>query len=939
MKRLVSVLLVVLMIITSINVVFAENNSDIKSKLTDMDIYRSDFFNEGKITRGNFARILMRFMNLDDTGSVDSARFIDTPISNKATYAINSLFDMGYTNGYDGYLYKPDVNITYSEAIYMVISLLDYKCTIAGGAYPSAGISKASSLGLLDGFENNIAYNAEITENDVLNLFFNALDTKVLERIYSSDGEKWEISDKTAYDVFWDMTIATGVVTANSLTGLYDKEEATQEGYIRIGNVLFKSENDYTDFLGYAVRCFYTVENGKNVIVSLEKTDRNEIVHLTGEDIKDYYEGTVEYYNDDEKIRRIKYGNSGDTAVIYNNAACVGYGRIQNLISDETEITAIDNDGDGVVEFFELTEYENYYVSRIDIKNATITDDCNPDNGTARKIKLDDDDAVLRIFDDAGKKTELENIKVGCVAAVAKSKDNGHGSPIVTVYITNKSISGKVESTMSDDNVKSGKKYSVSGTFYELDNAYNLTEQPIKIGTNGTFYLTKKGKIIALLQNASNGTVGIVQGLSLDYGGIDPEKRIKLYTANGKSEIYTMEDKIKINDVLTRVTESALSSYDIAAGKLIMYKLNSDGKIASITTPKDYGNGSKGEFRKILDSGNKFNVVANIVNGSAVPIEGRTIMISAPTDPDDEKAYSIIPFSGYKTQLKNKSFDIYSYSSDDIGVIDVLVAYDASKTVLDDDVMDMYIVNGKYIGMTDDSDDAIIFDVINPATASNEKLVISNNLVQSVSYTYNNLHGTRIKCVSDSVIEKGDVIRVAKDSVGEVTSIELVWDYNYNDNPDAKLRFSDDNDPTNDYVDSAHYYADGKYIEMGRLVSSTIDAAQGNFLQYETSLYKMIPTGTDSDGNPTYDYSSNWRKLGSHLPDSDEWAPGKEPTTPDVELHKELSYINKDDCMVVYDADEKTFKKVSRADLPSYRGKRCILSIKQNLMQELIIFE
>lgn len=940
MKKFISALLIFFMLITSVNVVMAEDNyTDAKSKLVDMGIYKDELFTDGKITRGNFARLLMRFMNLDDTGTVDSARFIDTPVSHKTTYAINALFDMGYTNGYDGYLFKPDANITYPEAIYMVLGVLDYKCTIVGGAYPAAGILKASSFGLLDGFENNYAPDAEMTESDALTLLYNALNTKILERVYSNAGDKWKISDKTAYDAFWEMTIATGVVTANSLTGLYDKEEAAQEGHIRIGNELFKTDNDYTDFLGYTVRCFFTVENGENVIVSLEKTDRNELSQISGADIKGYSAGNIEYYNEDEKVRRIRYSDNGETAVIFNNAACTGYGRIQDLITDDTHISAIDNDGDGVAEVLNLTEYDNYYVSRIDVKNATIADDLNSDSTTIRKICLDEDDAVLRVFDAEGKSIELEDITIGQIAAVAKSRDNGHGSPVVTVYVSSNTVVGKIESTTADSSVNGGIKYYIGSNEYELDKSYNLNAQPIDLRTEGSFYLTKSGKIIARTLSGAKGLVGIIQGLSLKEKGLKPERLIKLYTASGKSEIYTMAKKVRIDDVSTVVNAANLNSSKFDAGNLIMFSLNAAGEIKEITTPKDYGIGKKGEFRKLIESGNKFSVVANVVNGSAAPIEGRTVMLSAPSDPTDDKAYSIIPFSGYKTQLKDKRFDMYSYSDDEIGIIDVLVAYDAAKTMLNDEVTDIYVVNRIFRGLTEDSDVAKMFEVVNPVTASKERLIISDDLTTSVRYTYNNLHGTRIKCVSDDVIEEGDVIRVAKNAVGEVTSIELVWDYNDNDNPDAKLRFSDDNDPTNDYVDSAHYYATGKYTDMGRLISTTIDAASGNFIQYESSLYKMIPTGTDADGNPTFDYTSNWQKLGTHIADSDEWAPGKEPTTPDVETHLELSYINSDNNMIVYDVDSNTFEQIKRADLPKYKGKRCILSISQNLLQKLIIFE
>lgn len=941
MKKAVSVLLIIVMMMTTVNVVMAENTSDdIKIKLTDMGIYEADLFNGNRITRGDFSRLLLNFMNLDNTGKVESTRFIDVPVSHRDAYSINVLYDMGYVNGFSGYLFKPDANITYHEAIYMVLALLGYDSNIIEGDYPYTGLYQAQSLKLLNGIENTFGENDELTENDALILLYNALSTKMIERVYSTTNLQFKESEKTAYDHFWKMTVVTGILTANPYTGLYAGIDATKKGYIRIEDEIFKTDKDYSNLLGYRVRCYYedNNDNADKIVVSVEKLGRNSVAEANGQDIISCTDSVIEYYDENDNKKRINFDGNGNTAVIFNGVAYSGYGRIRDIVNEKSRIVAIDNDADGIADVLDFTEFDDYYVSRIDVKNGIITDDLNSDTTVSRKIVVEDDDIISRVYDSQGNLIEFKDIAIGQVAAVAKSKNTDGSDTVITVYMINNKVTGKVTGTSEKADAKTGLEYEIGGNMYELADAYNLKNK-IELGTEGDFYLTADGKIIARTLASASDNIGIIQEIGVSSNVFNNKVLVKMYTQDGKSEMYTMADKVMVDKVSVKSKSLNLNVQKFAPGSIIMYTLNDDGMIKTITTPKEYGDGEKGEFRKLIESGNSFSVVANIVNGVAAPVEGRTVMLSAPSDPSDEKAYGIVSFSAYKTQLKNKKFDMYSFSDDELDIIDVLVGYDAAKTMLNDEVSDIYIVDGIYMGLTSDEQEARMFDVINPNTASVEKMVISPDLTTSVSYTYNNLHGTRIKCVSDSVIDKGDVIRVAKNASGEVTSIELVWDYDYNDNPDAKLRFSDDSNPKNDYVDTAHYYADGKYIEMGRLITAELDTAYGNFIQYETSSYRRVQTGTDESGNPIYDYTLNWRNLGKHIADSDDWASGFEPKDADVELHKELTYMNSDANMIVYDADTGDFKQIKRADLSSYKGKRCIISIHQNLLQRLIIFE
>ncbi|WP_312635235.1 S-layer homology domain-containing protein [Oscillibacter sp.] len=166
----------------------------------------------GNVTRAQFAKMLVNASSYKDSvGEGEGVSlFKDVNSTHWASQYIKIAVNEGWMTGYTDGTFRPSQSITLEQACATVLRLLGYDSSALAGSFPSAQLSKASSLGLRD--QISIGKGEYMTRSDCVYLFYNTLTAQT--------------SDAKTYAVTLGYTVTNGnvdyaaVVSAN-LSGPY----------------------------------------------------------------------------------------------------------------------------------------------------------------------------------------------------------------------------------------------------------------------------------------------------------------------------------------------------------------------------------------------------------------------------------------------------------------------------------------------------------------------------------------------------------------------------------------------------------------------------------------------------------------------------------------------------------------------------------------------
>ena len=114
------------------------------------------------------------------TGEKRSCDFIDVSSKNPYFSSINYVSQVGIMNGYGNGLFLPDKDITYSEAVKTIITVLGYEpLAIQKGGYPQGYLNIANELGLI---LYPYAQDHNITGQELCDIIHKALDVPLMKQ-------------------------------------------------------------------------------------------------------------------------------------------------------------------------------------------------------------------------------------------------------------------------------------------------------------------------------------------------------------------------------------------------------------------------------------------------------------------------------------------------------------------------------------------------------------------------------------------------------------------------------------------------------------------------------------------------------------------------------------------------------------------------------------
>lgn len=747
------------------------------------------------VTRAEFTAMLMRTLNYGSLGSSSAANLPFTDIDdndsdiNWAIPNINTAYAKGIINGYEDSTFRPNANVSYEEAIKMIVCTIGYTDIDASGT-PWYGlyIAQANKLGILANASYLGQTETPASRACIAQLLYDSLDVNLVEM--------GNLTKKTILSDYLGYTKNIGIVSSDGVTGLeapdvdlnknevqiraYEEESGLYETYT------YKTNNDkLKNYLGYQIE-FYYKNNGTVRELMLYVLKQNEVMEINASLVEEGSSSSsqIKYYKSDSDSVLSTVNLSSENIVIYNGKL---YGNTSSASRFNTsmipalgKISLIDSDGDNRYDIVNIEGYEVYYVSsKVGSDEYYIVDDLTR-TGEAKKLYLDveDDGSVeTTIVNTSGTSIDFSSIAIGNVICLAKSH-NTTGTVIQKAVVVSNSVSGTISGTGKDSVTINGKEYKYSNAAPWMTGNESILAKP-ELDDSGVYCMDINGDIVAYKKNARNESVnyGYIMGVSNSKNSFDDEKILRIINQNGSEITINITSNTKIDGIACGSSDNAVSILKAKAAEhqnrdadnnasihqLIKYstKVSSGNTVldkiytaTAVNTGADATNDTLTVYGKVDGSDEMtYNSSSKQLSGSGGSVNiSKAVVFVVPSNRADYDSYKK---SAISSTFKNKQkYYIDAYDISKTGYAQVVVCY--GSAALNKDV-DMYSAIN------------IVADDISSETNSSTGTTM--NYMTGYSVLYNSPKDELAAWVSDEsdlTPQMGDIFRAGTDKDGNM---------------------------------------------------------------------------------------------------------------------------------------------------------------------------
>ncbi|ASJ56119.1 Middle cell wall protein [Brevibacillus formosus] len=442
------------------------------------------------ITRAEFATLVVRARGLEQGAKLAQFSNSYTDVKSTDWFAgfVNVASGEEIVKGFPDKSFKPQNQVTYAEAVTMIVRALGYEPSVKG-VWPNSMISKASELNIARSITtpNNAA-----TRGDIFKMLDNALRVDLMEQVEFGTDIRHEITKETLLtkylkvtvrDMEWaqeagndsdDLPLVTNVPAIG--LGKIKANEVTLNGKdAGIGNTTYKVADgiNANDFAGQHVQVWIK-DDREDVIVWMEgSTDEEVIMDRVGEftlkgklleDPKDLSNSDLADLKLELDASEKSYRFNKNTQVTYNftrfNDAVDG---LKEIIKDNSETpgytfgakVVLDNnneiayihviDDQTINKEEEGVKYGSEVISKIDADKKKIT---NRDNDKFNELEDKEEGKDFLVFLN-GKPAKFSDLKEGMVYSVYYA--DGDEEKLL-VFATDTVVEGKVDKVVSRNN-------------------------------------------------------------------------------------------------------------------------------------------------------------------------------------------------------------------------------------------------------------------------------------------------------------------------------------------------------------------------------------------------------------------------------------------------------------------------------------------------------
>lgn len=572
MKKVLSLVLVIAMILSSFSFAFAAKFEDVEGDYEEaidtlvalgvITGYEDGTFRPERIvTRAEMAKLIVEILGYGDLVSGAKSNFADTQ-GHWADPWIALAAGRGLVIGTGDGNFTPDRQVSYDEAITMVVRALGYTddCNeLKGMTWPTNFKVKAAELDLLNKVKLT---SAGADRGGVAQLLYNALDAALVT--VTVDGDVTILQDQVGTDKV-DRILLTRLAKAAP-----NYEVGTE--------TLDKDSKFYGgDIVDLAPYMYQTID------AYVSKTDEYVVVYVKGvksvivegtvievDDTEDEETITVEDANEKEHVIK----TDSDKIKTYFNGVEILALELEDLVDAKVTVVIDDKNENG--KFDSSKDVAEAVVATLATGERKISREYVDGRLRLDTINLPEDDGEVD-FDNLvikGDATELEDIKKDSVVTLYEGKD---GTTLVklTLVVSTDTVEGRITKTNAAKDV-----ITVDGKAYDVSK-FASSNSDMKAGAEGIFFLNAEGEIFAFEKEGSGApknyavVTAIADGSYVEGFGVEKEAQVKLATEAGKIVTYKVDEDAEVTGGLTDGVEFEEDLKDA----VVEYDLTSDGKI------------------------------------------------------------------------------------------------------------------------------------------------------------------------------------------------------------------------------------------------------------------------------------------------------------------------------------------------------------------------
>ncbi len=534
------------------------------------------------VTRAQMAAIICRTLGYEDQAqaSTGSTIFNDVSASHWASGYINVAQSLQIVNGYGNGNFGPEDQVTYEQAIKMIVVALGYELDAqAKGGWSTGYLAVAAREGISK--NSNGVVGAPAARGTIAVLVYNSLEVRLMDQkswTPSGKDDAYGKLDETILSQYLDIRKVEGIV-ASTPFGDYAENGYTEDSEANLtfydGAEYFEYDEgkltaydladltydasliaDVNNFAGKKVVAYVGEEEDKEtgnlmVYAIAEKQGANKVTVLSATQLVDdtyadkYYEeaGVIAYTEPgSSKVVTLDLESTGTVEgnAVYNTPVYGNFKEDGTISTTEDLagkvsggiITLISNDADSKIDVIMYTAYEEEaVVEAVTEEDGIVMFDLY--KGDLADIDTEDEDVLSFVVKDGAVATVADIAANDTVSSIDVAEDGS----FMLYYVSSKTVTGKVTGTNEDYAV-------IGGEEYEISPASGYANVDALLKKEGIFFLNVDGQI-AHDEAAADKNYGLIIG-----AGVDGRKYfVEVVLADGTSATYELKDKLNYNGV------------------------------------------------------------------------------------------------------------------------------------------------------------------------------------------------------------------------------------------------------------------------------------------------------------------------------------------------------------------------------------------------------
>lgn len=659
LKKVLALVVALTMVLGTVSFAFTDVDSDSDvytavqtlSSLNILNGYEDGTFGAEKdITRAEFAAVVCRALGMESSakGAAGATQFTDVAADHWASGYINLAAGQGIVNGYGDGKFGPEDNVTYEQAVKMLVVALGFEPMAAQkGGYPTGYLVIANQYGMTKGVS---AQGASANRGTVAQLTFNALDIPMMTQTGWGTNTEYTVQDgqnnngyKTLLTVL-EVEKLDGIVTATPTIGGSTTDEkitykitnidAEKSAFLNAAGIIINSANNLyvgeginvNDYFGMASTVYAKeFKKGRFEIIAIMPGEASETVEFLAEDIDTVSATEIKYFESDAATKATKLDlAAGINTAVYLNNKLVTVTNLNTTLTSwagDTVITLYENDDTAPgYDMIVAKRYTHDIVKEVEVAKDRIELKIN---GTFR-FDFEDSAKINNIYDKDGNEITLEDFAEGDVIAYITEDGTRNGFDWCEVInLGQNKVTGTVTELNTNNNT-----VAIDGVVYDYESGMSIATSD-----EGDFYLRLDGTIF-LKDTTASISSNYAYILDAEWNANDvfnPGWQIKLLTKNDGIQVYSMKDSFTVTDLTgTKTTHSKSSNVpsttvpaQFAAAKvdcdtsttedaeerLVTFKLDSNNTIKDITFIATSGS------EQFLTTAVKYQDAAQKING------------------------------------------------------------------------------------------------------------------------------------------------------------------------------------------------------------------------------------------------------------------------------------------------------------------------------------